>query len=508
MSVATKTNDQTISSNNNMSCLGVPCEIYNRHILKFLSDQDLNNMTLVCKGAVSSLDRAIATGFMNLKRLHIWIEEHKDMSFNYEISLDCSEGIYDYSIRPLSFYLFTQSQNPVLRFPNLIGAKFSSPFTSHVSFFSSFVFNENKKLFQNLRCLNLSYLADVTNDVLSKIASQCSNLIQLKLENCNELLGKISFKNYSKLENLDLLDCKKINRITLNNQSTQLKILTIFKVVIKELDFLEKAPELENLNLIYSNDLKDNDIEHINKYCTNLRKLRLDSCSMNAARLEKLSKLESLELAYCNDIVLSAQNTKLQTLLVSDIFAFNSLNFFQKAPNLKKFMLSGNQDLEVINHITQYCSNLIDLELLSCAGLVNTIFLTTLSKLQRLYLKNCENIIDIVLHPQLTSLKILHIEKLKKINSFDSYLKNIPQIEKISFFNIVLEATDLQHIFEHCSNLTKLHLRDVQLLRRAGSYKQREISLENLSRLELLDVERSDIRTTLDFKNKTYRVTI
>ncbi|XP_047356459.1 S-phase kinase-associated protein 2-like isoform X1 [Vespa velutina] len=250
--------------------------------------------------------------------------------------------------------------------------------------------------------------------------------------------------------NLDL--CRKtLSEITLQQilskgvrilRLAQAKIITS---VIKEAnnhfdnDYTYK---LQYLDISMAMILPDNLANLLSK-CKHLKKLSLESCTLNAACCKELSyctKLSVLNLGMCEGIDLKGvlHILKLRSLIELNV-AWCSLDkepvtilCKMLPPTIVRFNISGSK--EIIDHnveeLVKSCPDMIELDLSDCTVLTDKAIsnILNLTKLEHLSLSRCYNI------SALSYLELEHMPRIEYLDIFNMLPKSLPKKLKINNF--------------------------------------------------------------------------
>ncbi|MBI2785083.1 MAG: hypothetical protein HYX60_01765, partial [Legionella longbeachae] len=305
-----------------------------------------------------------------------------------------------------------------------------------------------------------------------------SNLKELKLNGSNITVNSLAhlLAKASKLETLDLTNCKNLSGELLNDLDlSNLKELKLngSNITVNSLvRLLAKANKLEKLDLTDCNNLigelpNDLDLSSLKEV-----KLRESKITYNINSIGRLlanaSKLETLDLSnqYLRGELLNKPNlSNLKELKVNDTdITISSLGLLlANASKLEKLDLTDCKKLmsELPNDLD--LSNLKDFQVNNSNLTVNSLgrLLANASKLEKLVLFHCKNLSGKILNnPNLSNLKVLMVNDTDiTINSLGLLLAKASKLEKLNL--------------KDCTNL--------------NGELPNELSLSNLKTLELQD---------------------
>ncbi|KAL2744944.1 S-phase kinase-associated protein 2-like isoform X3 [Vespula maculifrons] len=252
-------------------------------------------------------------------------------------------------------------------------------------------------------------------------------------------------------KNLDLYR-KTLKEITLQHilsrgvrilRLAQAKIITS---VIREMNVRydnDCTYKLQYLDLSMAMILPDNLASLLSK-CKDLKKLSLESCTLNAACCKELSyctKLEVLNLAMCEGIDLKGilDILKLRSLIELNVawcsLDKESVTILCKMlpPTITRLNISGCREVIIdydIEELIRSCPNIIELDLSDCSVLTDKTILNilNLTKLEHLSLSRSYNI---------STLSYLELERMPRMEYLDIFSllpKSVPNKLKINKF--------------------------------------------------------------------------
>ncbi|KAL2341826.1 hypothetical protein Fmac_009766 [Flemingia macrophylla] len=255
----------------------------------------------------------------------------------------------------------------------------------------------------------------------------------------------LSISSFPKLTNLDLEDCKEIKRLDFHSKSLRelklkgcsslkeisvaldnLTILDLSGTAITSFLSISSLPKLTNLNL---------------KDCKEIERLDLHSKSLTTLILNGCSSLKEISVALDNLIELDLSGTaitsflstsslpKLTNLYLKYCQEIERLDFHSKS--LTTLILNGCSSLK---EISVALDNLIELDL---SGIAITSFKvsSSLPKLTNLYLKYCKEIERLDFHSK--SLTILILNGCSSLKEISVALDNLIELDVSDCMNLV-----------------------------------------------------------------------
>ena len=206
-------------------------------------------------------------------------------------------------------------------------------------------------LHQELNYLDLRYSL-VKADVVETISSNCPNLQELYLSECDQLQAVESWGfiysgplNFPQLEVLNIARCYNLERLNIN--APKLRVLKADNVKLKDLNTSELCPNLKELYLNECNQiqaLEDKDGQDLN-----------------------FPNLEILHIVRCDNLErLKINAPKLQVLKTNNV-KLNDLNISELCPNLKELYLSECNQIQALEVKDKQPLDFINLEILHIA---------------------------------------------------------------------------------------------------------------------------------------------
>lgn len=300
----------------------------------------------------------------------------------------------------------------------------------------------------------------------------------------NKSLRKVDIKgfesreyNFSGCENLEdlILYCC---ATTLLLKGTSLKYLALDHLAIDNLDFLSDCPEL--LKFSYNNHAKDGEFDITTiSHCEKLKTLSIRLCHGSFLRgKESVSKLNNLEHFSCEnvetDLFFLSSCLNLDTLDLTNVSIGNGtldLSFLENLTKLTRLFIRNCQPINI-----HYVSNCIDLENLSIRPGKTLYFLSNLNKLNFLILddsgqlislkglSNCTKLDKLFINSSFSLKTISGLEKctnLQELMVDHSKIKDICKLELLpKLRKVILVNTDVEDISPllRCNNLTAVSL--------------------------------------------------
>ncbi|GMY36391.1 disease resistance protein RPV1-like [Fagus crenata] len=353
---------------------------------------------------------------------------------------------------------------------------------------------------EKLEEINASNCWHLQGEIPSSVGS-LSSLRILRLDNTKICSLPTSICRLSRLKELQLLDCGNLQCILVLPPS-------LFKILVKNCQSLERLPDLSNLkNLSYItlhnlDKLREipelGELEYLDiAHCQSLERLP-DLSNLSYVTLHNLDKLreipklgesEYLDIAPCQSLKRLPDLSNLKELQRIDIVECKNLIEIQGFGKLELFTslkisdckslerLPDVSNLGMLKYLSLYgCEKLVEIE--GLGGLKSLEILDVpFTSLKRLDLSSLKNLKELkILHcKNLKELKILHCKNLSEIQGLE-------ELESLGFLNMA--GCKLIEKLPDLSNLKKL-----KILIAFSCEKLTEIrGLEDLKSLKLLDI--------------------
>ena len=455
----------------------------NSSFIRVLSGEEQINLAT----AISSANEIVQGEQLEIKIGESYLIELDDFSSEIELELkNLGWGLILF-INGEAYYLrvntkaqeseFEAIKNyPSLRIVEIVDSDFNT-FT---------ILKEISKL-TNLTTLNFSLGGLVMYDL--EIISQLTNLLYLRIIDCQYFTSIKGISNLKNLKSLVLIDCQSINNledISCLTDLTHLKLMGCSE--LSNLGDLSSLKKIKSLNLNRCHSLKD--IDQISRL-TNLSKLNLNGCISitNLKVLSNLKKIKNLKLSSCNELqsIEGISNlTNLSELDLGYCSSLKSIKDISNSINLIKLNLSNCTNLQSIEGISDL-TNLIELDLSCCSSLRSIEDISNLTNLITLKMKLCSPNLSKTTFSKLTKLNSLDLESCNTFRD-TKLISNLINLENLNLsYTLISRLDGLLSLV----NLFDLKLNNCSWLRCIKGIS----SLENLRILNLkkcLDLKTTD----------------
>ncbi|KAJ9551373.1 hypothetical protein OSB04_015418 [Centaurea solstitialis] len=296
------------------------------------------------------------------------------------------------------------------------------------------------------------------------------------------------------LEILDLQRCYNLVKLDIPVGYQKLKCLKLGGSKLSTLNLL-LIPNIETLILDHCFDLKE---LHIPRKCPQLKTLNLEGCRNleNFDMVRECPQLETLNLTGCRvlkEFGMPWECPQLITLSLRECCSLRKLGMPWVCPQLITLNLMGCSDLIKLD-MPQKCPQLMTLDI---TNFVRTSHARRMSTTEELFLKECQNVEELVIpheYPQLKFLSIRCRELRSRINFKDLVLPKLEYLKLVYSMSRTLELTSnlIKVTLERC-DLEELHLPNEDV-------KLKELYIRNCLKLKALDLTRTPNLQTLELE--------